>query len=136
MSVDGVTANAPASTTTAQSATSSDTLLNEQTFMQLLVTQLQNQDPLNPTDPTEFVTQLAQLSSVEATSNVANQMQSLVASQQATQAMQMVGQQVTYTASNGSTMTGTVQAVSLTSNPPTITIANQSVPLSSVQTVL
>ncbi len=34
-------------------------------FLRLLVTQIQNQDPLNPQDPTEFVSQLAQFSSLE-----------------------------------------------------------------------
>lgn len=35
------------------------------TFLQLLVTQLQNQDPLNPTDNAEFIAQLASFSAVE-----------------------------------------------------------------------
>lgn len=35
------------------------------TFLQLLTTQMQNQDPLKPTDPTDFVAQLAQFSTVE-----------------------------------------------------------------------
>ena len=49
-----------------QSATSAlDPLANEQTFLQLLVAQLQNQDPLNPTDSTQFVSQLAQFSELE-----------------------------------------------------------------------
>jgi flagellar basal-body rod modification protein FlgD len=34
-------------------------------FLQLLVSQLQNQDPLNPTDSTQFVSQLAQISELE-----------------------------------------------------------------------
>lgn len=34
-------------------------------FFKLLVAQIQNQDPLNPMDPTEFVSQLAQFSSME-----------------------------------------------------------------------
>ena len=37
----------------------------EQMFLQLLVAQLQNQDPLNPTDSTQFVSQLAQFSELE-----------------------------------------------------------------------
>jgi flagellar basal-body rod modification protein FlgD len=37
----------------------------EQMFLQLLVSQLQNQDPLNPTDSTQFVSQLAQFSELE-----------------------------------------------------------------------
>ena len=39
--------------------------VNEDEFLQLLVAQLQNQDPTNPTDSTTFVTQLAQFSSLE-----------------------------------------------------------------------
>ena len=38
---------------------------NEDTFLKLLVSQLQNQDPLNPADSTQFVGQLAQFSSLE-----------------------------------------------------------------------
>jgi flagellar basal-body rod modification protein FlgD len=38
---------------------------SEEVFLQLLVSQLQNQDPLNPTDSTQFVSQLAQFSELE-----------------------------------------------------------------------
>ncbi len=52
----------------ASSASSSDPLsgaASEQTFLQLLVAQLQNQDPTDPQDGTQFVSQLAQFSSLE-----------------------------------------------------------------------
>lgn len=42
-----------------------DSLTSEQTFLQLLVAQLQNQDPTAPQDGTQFVSQLAQFSSLE-----------------------------------------------------------------------
>ncbi len=42
-----------------------DPLTSEQTFLQLLVAQLQNQDPTSPQDGTQFVSQLAQFSSLE-----------------------------------------------------------------------
>ena len=59
-----------ASTAASASAASSSTGLgsaapSEGVFLQLLVSQLQNQDPLNPTDSTTFVTQLAQFSELE-----------------------------------------------------------------------
>lgn len=38
---------------------------SEQMFLQLLVSQLKNQDPLNPADGTQFVSQLAQFSELE-----------------------------------------------------------------------
>ncbi len=43
---------------------------DKQTFLQLLVTQIKNQDPLNPTDSTQFVTQLAQFSELEQMTNM------------------------------------------------------------------
>lgn len=49
----------------AQSASTSDSMVSEQTFLQLLVAQLENQDPLNPQDGTQFVAQLAQFSALE-----------------------------------------------------------------------
>ena len=48
----------------AASAPSPDAV-NENQFLQLLVAQIQHQDPTNPTDSTTFVTQLAQFSSLE-----------------------------------------------------------------------
>jgi len=40
-------------------------MANEQTFLKLLVAQIQNQDPMSPSDSMQFVTQLAQFSSLE-----------------------------------------------------------------------
>jgi len=47
-----------------------DKLANESTFLQLFVAQLKNQDPLNPADGTQFVSQLAQFSQLEQTINM------------------------------------------------------------------
>jgi len=59
-------AQAPGSLASSQSSASAlDSLTNEQTFLQLLVAQLQNQDPTAPQDGTQFVSQLAQFSSLE-----------------------------------------------------------------------
>lgn len=49
------------------------------TFLRLLVTQVQNQDPLNPQDPTEFVSQLAQFSSLEQLLTVNKQLEIIAA---------------------------------------------------------
>lgn len=52
----------PSTSTSLSSATTAETQVSEQQFLQLLVAQLQNQDPLNPMDGTQFVSQLAQFS--------------------------------------------------------------------------
>jgi flagellar basal-body rod modification protein FlgD len=54
---------ANANSSSANTGTSS--LGNEQVFLQLLVAQIKNQDPMNPTDSTTFMTQLAQFSDLE-----------------------------------------------------------------------
>ena len=50
---------------TSTSAAKDGSQLGQQEFLQLLVTQLQNQDPMNPQDGAEFASQLAQFNSVE-----------------------------------------------------------------------
>jgi flagellar basal-body rod modification protein FlgD len=47
------------------------------TFLKLLVAQMRNQDPLSPQDPTAFVSQLAQFSSLEALLNMQETLQKI-----------------------------------------------------------
>jgi flagellar basal-body rod modification protein FlgD len=56
---------------TSSSSSSSTNNVNEDTFLQLLVSELQNQDPTNPTDGTEFVTQLAEFQQLTTSMNMA-----------------------------------------------------------------
>jgi len=51
----------------------------EEMFLQLLVSQLQNQDPLNPTDSTTLVTQLAQFSELEQVIGIRSDIESYMA---------------------------------------------------------
>jgi flagellar basal-body rod modification protein FlgD len=51
--------------------------LGKEDFLRLLVSQLENQDPLNPSDPTEFTAQLAQYSSLEQLTNINKSMESI-----------------------------------------------------------
>lgn len=57
-----------------------DAVMGKEDFLSLLVAQLQNQDPLNPDDPTEFTAQLAQFSSLEQLFTLNESMDNLVAS--------------------------------------------------------
>ncbi|MBV9742686.1 MAG: hypothetical protein JO099_02900 [Acidobacteriia bacterium] len=62
---------ATASANPSSSATSKSAQVNEDTFMQLLVAELQNQDPSNPADGTQFVTQLAEFQQLTTSMNMA-----------------------------------------------------------------
>jgi len=54
----------------AATAAATDPLASESTFLTLLVSQLQNQDPLNPPDTSQFITQLTGYSQLEQLINI------------------------------------------------------------------
>ena len=76
---------APTAPTTPSATSSSSTnpvapdqLANESTFLKLLMAQVQNQDPMNPTDSTQFVGQLVQFSQLEQLLGINQGVQTLV----------------------------------------------------------
>lgn len=71
-----VAGTAPTSTSTSTSATAGGKL-DKQAFLQLLCTQLQHQDPLDPQDNSQYISQLAQFSSLEQMTNVSSSMDKL-----------------------------------------------------------
>jgi flagellar basal-body rod modification protein FlgD len=88
--------NAAAAKTAAKSK---DAVMGKQDFLMLLVAQLQNQDPLNPDDPTEFTAQLAQFSSLEQLFSLNEGMASLVAANQSSDrlsTLSTIGKEVAY----------------------------------------
>lgn len=112
-----------ASTGTAGSA------LGKDAFLQLLVTQLKNQDPLSPTDNTQFVSQMAQFSSLESMQNLNTTVTGLATSYQSTQALQassLVGRSVIVATDKAvldpTTGTGITGSVNLSSSSTATTV--------------
>jgi flagellar basal-body rod modification protein FlgD len=117
-----------ASASSATSASSSSTTgvggLTMNDFLTLMTAQLQNQDPLNPTDSNQFLSQLSELSTVEGISQLNTSMTTLSNSMLSSQALtsaSLVGQGVLAPASSayyssGTNMTGAVQVPTGASN--------------------
>jgi flagellar basal-body rod modification protein FlgD len=85
-------------TNTAAASMRQTTGMNKDDFLQLLVTQLKSQDPLNPQDSSEFVAQLAQLTQVEQTYNINTNLKNLLSSQNNfsnMSAMSLIGKEIT-----------------------------------------
>ncbi len=86
-----------ASRSASSAASAPSSALGKDDFLELLVVQLQNQDPLNPLDDKEFIAQLAQFSSLEQMSNVASGIESLtktVSRQDSLSAVSYIGKNV------------------------------------------
>lgn len=73
------------------SAITGSNTLGKEDFLTLLVAQLQNQDPLNPSDPTEFTAQLAQYSSLEQLMSVNENIENLASASQSQQQLSALG---------------------------------------------
>jgi flagellar basal-body rod modification protein FlgD len=131
--LSGVAASAPAtsSATTAASGTNALQSLsgNYQTFLNMLMTQLQNQDPSSPMDTDQFTTELVQFSGVEQqiqTNTSLSQLISLGQSSQMLQTSAILGHSVTATSSQLALQGGkaALNFTATTAAPVTIQVAN------------
>jgi flagellar basal-body rod modification protein FlgD len=119
----------------AVTAGQSNGLGDQQMFLELMVTQLRYQDPLNPTDSSEFLAQTAQFTALEKMQTVADQTAMLVSSQLAFGASSLIGQSVRYLDAEGVEQTGTVLGTSFLATGPVLNIDGEEVPLFNVVSV-
>jgi flagellar basal-body rod modification protein FlgD len=114
--------------TAAQQATSLGSQLGQDAFLKLLTTQLQNQDPLHPMDDTQSVAQLAQFSSVQATTELKDAFASFQSNFSVMQSAGLLGKtvsaQATDASGNVSSVTGTVKTISVINGNPMITLVD------------
>jgi len=118
--------------TTSVSETSRNDELDADAFLKLLITELQYQDPLNPMNDREFMTQLAQLSSLEATQNLQLSSQALGLMQSAV----FLGKTVEVVGNEGEIMTGVVDEVQFENSAPVLLVSGQRVGLENVLRVI
>ena len=134
-SVTGTTSDywkKPTTVDTGSSASGADSLSTVDSFLKILASELQNQDPTEPVSNTEYVAQLAQFNSLQ-------QMSALNGSMSKFQAYSLIGMEVSYTAtdSSGSTVsgTGTVKSVVSSDSEVYVMVDGNKVKLSSVTSV-
>ena len=117
--------------TTTTSANSPD----KDMFLQLLVAQMRNQDPMNPADSSEFLAQTAQFTSLEKMEAVADQTAQLVALQVAFGASSLVGRTVSYAGPDGGMLSGLVSSVRFEPTGPVLQVNGEDVHFAAVQSV-
>jgi flagellar basal-body rod modification protein FlgD len=100
--------------------------LGEDDFLTLMMDQLKNQDPLSPSDPTQYLSELANFSSLEQETSIATNTSSAATQQASTSALNLLGHTVSYQDADGVTQTGMVNKVDFTSQGPSLTIGTTS----------
>lgn len=113
--------------------TSNNSFVSQNTFLTLLITQLQNQDPMNPQDSSQFVAQLASFSSLEQMTQVNTKIETVLENS----AVSMIGHTVTVADSTTSSgfAQGTVQGIVYYADGPAVVVNGKNYPLSAVQNV-
>lgn len=110
--------------------------LGKDQFLQILVTQLRNQDPMQPLQDKEFIAQMAQFSSLEQMMNMAKEVSSL--KQSAGLAADLIGKSVTWLSDEeGSTIEyqGTVNSVLWRDGLQYVKVENIEVPLDKITSI-
>ena len=105
-------------TTSQQTSSTSATSLDYNAFLKLLIAQLKNQDPTQPTDSTEFVAQLATFSQVEQSMAVNTKLDSLLTASSLTLADSFIGREI----KTPDGVSGVVKSVTIYSDGPVATL--------------
>jgi flagellar basal-body rod modification protein FlgD len=144
MTINGIQSTDPLTSPTSAPAATGSSALGKDAFMTLLVDQIKNQDPLSPSDNTQYLAQLAQFSSLEQMQSLNDNIVGLAVLQQnnalmsqLTQSSTLIGQTVQYTdPATGQSATGAVSSVKIQDNVALLSIGGEDVPLANVTQVL
>jgi flagellar basal-body rod modification protein FlgD len=110
--------------------------LTQNNFLQLLVAQMQNQDPLNPMSSDQFLQEMASFTEVVDLGQLQQQTQNLINNEVASQGLQLLGRTVTaIDPTSGQSVSGTVSQLTMQNGQPMLTIGSAQLPVSSVVTV-
>ncbi|MCK9910590.1 flagellar hook assembly protein FlgD [Microbacteriaceae bacterium K1510] len=113
MQVPSTTATTLQSNTeTTQTSSASKASLDYTAFLRLLIAQMQNQDPTNPTDPAQWMGQIAAFSNVEQGIQTNAKLDSLMTSMALSQVDGLIGRTIT---SDDGTITGKIESVRIVS---------------------
>jgi flagellar basal-body rod modification protein FlgD len=109
--------------------------LGKQDFLQLLIAQLRNQDPMKPMEDREFISQMAQFSALEAMQNLDKRMETAANAQLVGQAAGLLGRQVQAKLADGTIVVGVVKEVQVVSGAPRLIVNGQPIELGQITTI-
>ncbi len=100
-------------------------VLGKEDFLKLLVTQLQHQDPTDPTDSSQWMSQLAQFSSLEQQTNISKTLEGMATTSSVTQGVELLGKYLTYLREDGSSGSGLAESISVAADGVDLTVGGE-----------
>ncbi len=110
--------------------------LDRDSFLKLLVTELRHQDPTNPMNDREFISQMAQFSSLEQMTNMNTSIQNMNRSAKSGEAYALLGMRVeAYNPQTERRVSGTVSSIFYKDNEVKLTVGKEIIGLNDIQAV-
>ena len=106
--------------------------MDREAFLKLLVAQLKYQDPSKPVDPSEMISQSAQLSVVDQLDAIKQQLVSTSSSDRLGLASSLIGKQIAFNDSTGAVSTAVVSSVSFSGTKTIVTAGEWQVPTDAI----
>lgn len=129
----GATSGSSSSTKTNQSTTSDAyDKLDTEAFLKLLVTELQNQDPMEPTDSSKILDQLSSIRSIQSNDKLSDTLSSVTTGQSLSTASSLIGKTISGLNSDGDKVSGTVDRVEVADGKATLYIGEEAVSMENV----
>jgi len=123
-------------TTTSSTASPSNLNLNSSDFMNMMITQLENQDPLNPTDSDELMTQMSAIGQMQSSTTLDSTLSTLGTQTQIGSASSLIGKQVQGIDPNNNSVSGLVTAVQVASSGVSLQLdSGDTVSLSNISSI-
>ena len=127
--VSGTSNTGSIATNTATSTVDRPDQMGSDTFLKLLVAEMQYQDPSSPMSTSDMMAQTATLTQTQSLQTIADQNTQLLGLQRSLAAGALVGQTVSYTDTSGTTQTGVVSAVQIDTTDNTSTAVIDGTPV-------
>jgi flagellar basal-body rod modification protein FlgD len=112
--------------------------LNLDTFIELLVAQLQNQDPMSPMSNTEILQQISQIRAIESNTRLTTTLESVLLGQNVSTASSLLGRTISglTDGENGEMVTGKVEKVTVADGVAKLSVGGQTISLKNVEAIL
>jgi flagellar basal-body rod modification protein FlgD len=119
-------------------ATGSDAFkdLNLDTFIQLLVSELQNQDPMNPMDNAQILNQVSQIRAIESNTRLTDTLGSVLRGQNVATASSLLGKKISGLTDKGDKVQGVVDRVTVADDTTTVHVGTSEVSLKNIGEIL
>jgi len=105
-------------------------------FLKLMITEMQNQDPLNPMDNAQLLSQLGEMQSINASRQLSDTLQGIRLGQNLTSATSLINRQIVALDDAGEEVIGVVERVTVNDGEPSLVVGDSTVKVSNVREVL